>query len=187
MLHYMTPPIKVFISYTHDSPDHDSRVLSLSNALRQLGFDSDLDQYHINERWPHWMEERIDWADFVVIVCTETYLRRWKLEETPGIGLGAQWESLLARQLLYESPRRNDKFVPVIFSSTDQQFIPNCRFKPGETVDRPFIYEIVRRRPVALFKTLPNQFDPIVNPYSLFPFKLCLYYLFRVIDGKQVG
>lgn len=116
--------IRVFISYTHDSPNHSAKVLKLSNALRDLGFEADIDQYHVNQRWPQWMEERIEWADYVLIVCTQTYLRRWKGQETPGVGLGAQWESLLTRVTLYQSPSKNDKFVPIVFSNDDIQYIP---------------------------------------------------------------
>lgn len=116
---------KIFISYTHDSPEHDTRVLKLSNKLREeAGFDSDIDQYHANQSWPIWMEDRIDWADKVIVVCTETYLQRWKRNEKPGVGLGAKWESFLIRQDLYELPALNEKFIPVIFNSADVPYIP---------------------------------------------------------------
>jgi hypothetical protein len=36
----------IFISYSHDSPEHSDRVLALSDTLRQLGVDAELDQYH---------------------------------------------------------------------------------------------------------------------------------------------
>ena len=70
------------------------------------------------------MENRIEWANKVLVVCTETYLRRWKNEEKPGVGLGAQWESLLTRQWLYESPQVQNKFVPVVFDRSDLPYIP---------------------------------------------------------------
>ena len=35
----------VFISYSHDSPEHSERVLAFSNKLRELGVDAELDQY----------------------------------------------------------------------------------------------------------------------------------------------
>ncbi len=111
--------IKVFVSYTHDSPAHSRRVLDLANALRQAGFDCDIDQYHANQDWPAWMEHSIECSKFVLVVCTPTYLRRWKNDEKPGVGLGAQWESLLTRQHLYLSPGKNDKFVPLIFEPHD--------------------------------------------------------------------
>lgn len=118
-------PVKVFISYTHDSSEHDAMVLALSNALRQrAGIDCDVDQYHANQNWPLWMENRLEWADRVLVVCTETYQRRWKNEEAPGRGLGAQWESFLTRQELYENPGKIEKYVPVAFAEKDLVFIP---------------------------------------------------------------
>ena len=33
-------PPKVFISYSHDSPDHEARVLTLANRLRDDGIDA---------------------------------------------------------------------------------------------------------------------------------------------------
>jgi len=118
-------PVKLFTSYTHDSPEHMKRVLELSNSLRRdAGIDSDIDQYYTKPNWPLWMEQKIEWADYVLIVCTETYLRRWNAEEPPGKGLGAQWESLLTRQDLYEMGQKNEKFIPIAFDPSDLDFIP---------------------------------------------------------------
>lgn len=36
---------KVFISYSHDSPEHKDRVLALSDRLRADGVDCYIDQY----------------------------------------------------------------------------------------------------------------------------------------------
>lgn len=51
----------VFISYSHDNIEHLSRVLTLSNNLREEGFDCVLDQYEIEppEGWPRWMDNEI--------------------------------------------------------------------------------------------------------------------------------
>jgi hypothetical protein len=40
----MTKPT-VFISYSHDSPEHVDRVLAFANQLRRDGIDCTLDQY----------------------------------------------------------------------------------------------------------------------------------------------
>jgi hypothetical protein len=103
---------------------HSRRVLDLANELGLAGFDCDIDQYHVNESWPAWMERRIAWADFVLVVCTSIYLQRWNNEEKPGVGLGAQWESLLTRQHLYQAPCANNKFVPVVFETEHIECIP---------------------------------------------------------------
>lgn len=117
-------PKKIFISYTHDSVAHSQRVLALANTLRDEGFDADLDQYYSNQNWPAWMEGKIEWADKVLVICTEIYLKRWDGREVAGVGLGAKFESLLTRQDLYEAEGMNKKFIPCCFASDDLIYIP---------------------------------------------------------------
>jgi len=47
---------KVFISYSHDSPEHADKVLAFANKLRSEGIDAVLDQYEESppEGWPMW-------------------------------------------------------------------------------------------------------------------------------------
>jgi len=60
-------PVRVFTSYSHDSTEHEERVLALSNRLRIDGVDSIIDQYESPpEGWPIWMERQFDEADFVL-------------------------------------------------------------------------------------------------------------------------
>ena len=118
--------LKIFISYSHDSPEHQERVLVISDRLRTDGFDCNIDQYEVspNEGWPRWMARQIREADFVLVVCTDTYFRRFNGDEKPGVGQGVRWESMLSIQDLYDKDSLNEKFVPVFFESTDSRFIP---------------------------------------------------------------
>jgi SEFIR domain len=45
---------KVFISYSHDSPEHEQRVLELAERLRADGINCTIDQYVVApaEGWP---------------------------------------------------------------------------------------------------------------------------------------
>jgi SEFIR domain len=45
---------RVFISYSHDSPEHQDRVLALADQLCADGVDASIDQYEMSppERWP---------------------------------------------------------------------------------------------------------------------------------------
>ncbi len=119
-------PIRVFISYSHDSPEHVQRVLDLSNRLHSHGVDCKLDQYEVSpsEGWPAWMNAQIQAAQFVLVVCTEVYARRVAGDEELGRGLGARWEGVIITQALYESGGRNDKFLPLIFDTGDVRFVP---------------------------------------------------------------
>ena len=117
-------PPKVFISYSHDSPEHAQRVLAFAQRLRTDGVNAWIDQYESatpEEGWPRWMLNRLDWADFVVVVCTETYYRRFRgLDETDK-GKGVDWEGQLVTLQIYDSKSSNVKFVPASFRATKRR------------------------------------------------------------------
>src|SRR5207253_363756 len=85
---------RVFISYSHDSPEHDQQVLAVSDRLRADGIDAVIDQYETapSQGWTRWMRDEIERADFVLVICTETYWRRAEGREDLGIGLGVNRE-----------------------------------------------------------------------------------------------
>jgi hypothetical protein len=120
-------PERVLISYSHDSPEHVERVRALAARLRGEGVFVVLDQYdpHPPEGWPQWMRRQIDAATHVLIVCTETYLHRVNLRESPGRGLGATWEGNLVILAAYAGQGYNEKFIPVVFSAADHDFVPD--------------------------------------------------------------
>lgn len=121
---------KVFISYSHDSDTHRERILELSDRLRDDGIDCWIDQYEPTppEGWPRKMDKGIREADFVLMVCTETYLKRLQLEEEEGKGLGVAWEGSLIYNTLYRDRTLNNKFIPVLFTSEDKLYIPTIIF-----------------------------------------------------------
>src|SRR6185295_3735825 len=118
---------KVFISYSHDSDAHRDRVLALSERLREDGIETLLDRY-VNgspqQGWPRWMLDQLDLADTVLVVCSETYYRRFRGHEQPGRGRGADWEGALITQEVYDSRSRTLKFVPVFLSAAVEAWIP---------------------------------------------------------------
>jgi len=117
---------KVFISYSHDSPEHAERVLELSDRLRNNGIDCILDQYEDSpaEGFPRWMDREIRNANFVLMVCTHTYYLRVMGEEEPGNGLGVQWESNAIYQYIYNEGMKNNRFIPVLLEGTTIDDIP---------------------------------------------------------------
>jgi len=117
----------LFISYSHDSDEHRKQVLGLAERLRRDGLNTQLDQYvegTPNEGWPRWMLDRLDEASFVLVVCTETYYRRFRGHEVPGRGKGADWEGALLTQEIYDDKSRTVKFVPVLLAAGQEHFIP---------------------------------------------------------------
>ena len=120
-------PTKVFISYSHDSEAHCKRVLKLSNQLRAHGVDCHIDLYEESppEGWPQWCDKQVREAVFVLVACTQTYLRRFRGEEKRGKGLGGTWEGHIITQELYNAQGTNRKFLPILFAQKDMEFIPN--------------------------------------------------------------
>src|SRR5512135_310126 len=124
----MAERTKVFISYSQDSPEHAPRVLDLAEALRHGGLEVILDRYvhpAPDEGWPLWMETRIDEANFVLTVCTETYRRRVLGQEPPGKGLGVRWEGNLIRNRIYNDQPSGSRFIPVLLEGGEPAQIPN--------------------------------------------------------------
>ena len=118
---------RVFITYSHDSPEHRHRVLALAERLRKDGVDAQLDQYVAGtpaRGWPRWMEDQLDSSEFVLVICTETYRQRFLGREEPNKGKGADWEGSLITSELYHTRSDTNKFVPVLFNHQDEPFIP---------------------------------------------------------------
>jgi hypothetical protein len=156
----------VFISYSHDSPEHENRVLELSDQLRTDGIDCTIDQYETSpaEGWPKWMDRQIENSDFVIVVCTETYLRRAKGEEEKGKGLGVKWESTLTYQDIYDADSMNTRFIPVLFEDGKVEHIP----KPlkGATYYRlSQQYEVLYRR----LTNQPRTTKPVLGQLKELP------------------
>lgn len=122
----MPPTPRIFISYSHDSTEHRAFVLACSNRLRADGLDCHIDQY-VNgfppEGWQRWMENQIEQADFVLMVCTPVYLQRYRGLDEDG-GRGVTFEGVVISQHLYDAYYRNTKFVPVIPEAGDYEHVP---------------------------------------------------------------
>jgi SEFIR domain len=69
-------PPKVFISYSHDTIEHQERVLGFADRLRAD------DQYNAAppEGWPLWCEQQIAAADVVLRLALlyKTQIERWR-------------------------------------------------------------------------------------------------------------
>ena len=126
-----------FISYSWDSPEHKQRIREVANRLNCDGGEIWMDafEYPVPERWDIWMEKKIKNADFVLIIFTKNYKKRFDGEEDPHKGLGVTWEARIIRSIIYQSFHDN-KFIPVVCSATDKEHIPSALFgKSVYTID----------------------------------------------------
>lgn len=153
-------PVQVFISYTHDSDAHKKRVTALVEDLRTNGIDAHFDRdVHgtPSEGWPRWMERQIASADYVLVICSETYLRRYELRDLPGKGKGAIWEGAIIRQEFYDGTGENKKFAAVLFDTSDEAFKPQPL--------RPHTHYVYPSGRTKLLRWLTNQ--PAYKPIPL--------------------
>jgi len=133
----------VLISYSHDSPSHAAKVKHLADKLRHHGVDVRIDQYvpaaGPPEGWPMWMTRMVKSARHIIVVCTETYTRRFEGNEDPGTGRGVTWEGLMLQQVLYESQSRNHRLIPVVFDGETESSVPLI-LRPFRRFDLPSEY-----------------------------------------------
>lgn len=146
----MINEIKVFISYCQEQ-NIINKVLKLADRLNLDGINCSIDQYIINPElgWQKWMEQEIVTSNFVLIICTNTYLKRVLGENNDGRGV--QFESLISYNEIARNYSKNSKFIPVVFSKNDLQFIP----KPLE----PFQYYNIENNNgyESLYRRISNQ------------------------------
>ena len=115
----------VFISYSHESDEHKKKAHELSNRLRDEGLDCNIDTYEANppEGWPKWMLKMIEGSKYVLIIFSKIYYEKLLGKITSGNGV--KFESHEVIQEIYENKMLNSKFIPVVFTKNDLQYIPN--------------------------------------------------------------
>ncbi len=121
-------PPKVFISYSHETAEHDERIRKLADQLCEKdGIEVELDQYHQrpSQGWPRWCEEQLEPenSDFVLVICTQTYLDRIKGKVRADEGHGVYWEGSLLYDYIYDS-KSNTRFIPVLLKGGKEDHIP---------------------------------------------------------------
>jgi len=74
--------------------------------------------------WPIWMDDKIEIADHVLLICTELYWKKVRQMVGDGVGPGVCWEANLIYNHLYVTRLNTAKFVPILFSNGLARFIP---------------------------------------------------------------
>jgi hypothetical protein len=112
---------KVFVSYSHEEPEHDSWVLDLAASLRNKGVDAMLDQWDLRpgQDTTLFMESQIRDSDFVVLVCTPIYAEKSNI---PRGGVGYE-KNIISAEILQSQDLR-PKFIPVLREGDFQIALP---------------------------------------------------------------
>jgi len=103
----------VFISYSHDSPEHKRWVLEFAGNLRANGVDviSDFWDTRPGDDLLKFMERSVTKANRVLLICTQTYVTK----ANDGVG-GAGYEAMIVGGELIKD-QGQAKFVPIIRQS----------------------------------------------------------------------
>lgn len=114
--------LRVFISYTKTSAEHQAWVKELATHLRQNGVDARLDIWHLRPGMdlPQWMCNELDLADRVLIVCNDEYASR-----ANGRLGGVGWEiRVIQGDLLQTQPSNPKKYLPILRGKFDNKSVP---------------------------------------------------------------
>lgn len=119
-------PVRVFLSYGHDSDPHADRVLALAEQLRAEGIDARLDRdvAHPVEGWSVWIARQLETVDVVLVVCTPQVRRYFDQGGVPGAGRGSAFEAMLVQGLLSDQSGGGPRVIPVVFDDGDPADIP---------------------------------------------------------------
>ena len=111
---------KVFISYSHDSPEHKQWVLELATELRHSGIDAILDQWDLGlgNDITLFIDHGIRNADRVLVICTDKYVE--KANSAKG---GVGYERMIVTAELMQD-LGTDKFIPVIRQTSKKEKTP---------------------------------------------------------------
>lgn len=112
--------VRVFVSYSHDSPALLSRVAQMAEGLRKAGFVVFLDQWQRRPLagWPALILTEFRRADAVVCVCTPTYRDRVDGVSASGRGKGATFEGSMIRNETYVLRSTADRFFALHMDET---------------------------------------------------------------------
>lgn len=144
MLGGVVPP-KVFVSYVHESRDHQDRVVAFARFLREQGVDAVLDVWSAGSRhdWYAWAIREMTDAAYVVVVASPTYRAVGDGSGAPDRNRGVQSEAALLRELVYEDRVVwTPKVLPVLLPGHTVGEIP--RFLSPHTTSRYDVTALTR-------------------------------------------
>jgi hypothetical protein len=112
----------VFISYSWDSEERKKWALAFATQLRRDGINAIIDEMHllIGGRSPEFMERSVRESEFVLVVCTENYKRKFDNREG-----GAGYEGHIITGEIVSSIGKN-KFIPVLGSGDWNNAVPSA-------------------------------------------------------------
>lgn len=112
-----------FISYSWENEQHQAWVRDLADDLVENGVIVRLDQWHLQpgEDVAHFMQEAIDKADYLLLVCTPEYARKF---DTRTGGVAHERDLILGEILTHE--RAEGRIIPLLRRGAASSALPKC-------------------------------------------------------------
>ena len=112
---------RIFLSYSHEEPEHDQWVMNLGKLLRENGVDAYLDKWDLipGQDTTYFMESQIRDSDFVILICTPLYAEKSNI---PRGGVGYE-KNIISAEMLQASDLR-PKFIPILRKGTFDDALP---------------------------------------------------------------
>jgi hypothetical protein len=157
---------RVFISYSHDTPEHKELVRRFSTFLRtEAGVDAHLDRWYEQERrdWSLWAIEQLTEADFILAIASPEYKKRVDGFAPPDAGRGAQFEAAIIRDNLTRNlPAETRRILPVVLPGRSISEIPTflCGHSMTHYEVREFTLDGINKLLVA-FTGVPEHELPV--------------------------
>ena len=112
---------KVFVSYSHEDPEHNDWVERFARDLRLKGIDVSLDRWDLlyGQDVPFFMESQIRDSDLIIVVCTPTYATK---SDIPVGGVGYE-KNIISAEMLKRSGR-DIKVIPILRKGNHEDALP---------------------------------------------------------------
>ncbi|GAB4081756.1 CHAT domain-containing protein [Modestobacter muralis] len=160
-------PVRVFISYAHDSPEHEERVRDFWLFLRRNGLDAKIDLPAAEQRqdWPAWMSAQVREAEHVLVIASPAYAERAEDRAPDGAGLGVRWETKFLREILYRDDQEAlQKVVPVVLPGGRREDLPDWVHPMTHTLYPVTAYTVAgAERLLRLLTRQPGEVEPPVG------------------------
>jgi tetratricopeptide (TPR) repeat protein/transcriptional regulator with XRE-family HTH domain len=160
-------PVRVFISYAHDSAEHVTSVRDFWVFLRGQGVDARLDLSAAEQRqeWSAWMLEQVRDARFVLVVASPAYKRRSDGLAAADEGRGVQFEGRLIREFIYRDQAAGvERFLPVLLPGVTVECIPDFLSPVSATSYRVSSMSVAGCEPLLRVLTgQPYEVEPLLG------------------------
>jgi len=175
----------VFISYSHEEPEHDNWVHDLAANLRKKGVDASLDRWDLRpgQDTTFFMESQIRNSEFVVLVCTPLYAEKSNI---PRGGVGYE-KNIISAEML-QSKGLEPKFIPILRKGNHDNALPTylgskyaIDFRPSRTYEEAFD-ELLR----AIYGE-PHPDKPLLGEKPIFKPPVSKKSLRKIVKKKGVS